>query len=43
MEKLDIFVIIYLNNILIYIKNLDKLYIKAIYLILNQLYKYFFY
>ena len=29
-KKFDIFIIIYLNNILIYIKNLKQLYIKAI-------------
>ena len=29
-EKLDIFVIVYMNNILIYTKDLNQLYIKAI-------------
>ena len=40
-EKLDIFIIIYLNNILIYIENLDQSYIEAIHWILDQLQKYF--
>ena len=30
-EKLDIFIIIYLDNILIYIKDLSQLHIKVIY------------
>ena len=30
-EKLDIFIIVYLDNILIYIKNLDQFHIKVIY------------
>ena len=33
-EKLDIIIIIYLNNILIYSKNLDQPYIKVVYWIL---------
>ena len=40
-EKLDIFIIVYLNNILIYTKNLDQPYIKAVYWILDQFQKYF--
>ena len=35
-KKLVIFLIIYLNDILIYIKNLGQLYIKAIYWVLDQ-------
>ena len=30
-EKLDIFIIVYLNNILIYTKNLGQPHIKAVY------------
>ena len=30
-EKLDIFIIVYLDDILIYTKNLDQPYVKAIY------------
>ncbi len=30
-EKFNIFIIVYLDNILIYIKNLDQLYINIIY------------
>ena len=39
-EKLDIFIIIYLNDLLIYIKNLGQPNVEAIYQILNQLPKY---
>ena len=34
-EKLDVFVIAYLDNILIYIKNQGQSYVEAIYWILN--------
>ena len=30
-EKLDVFIIVYLDNILIYIKDLDWLYLEVIY------------
>ena len=39
-EKLDIFVIIYLDNILIYTENPSQPYVKAICWVLNQLQKY---
>ena len=39
-EKLDIFVIIYLDNILIYIKDPGQPYVKAVYWVLDQLRKY---
>ena len=39
-EKLDIFVIVYLDDILIHTKDLDQLHIEAIYWILDQLQKY---
>ena len=42
-KKLNIFIIIYLNDILIYMKNLEQLYIEAVCWILNQLQKYFFF
>ena len=38
-EKLDIFVVVYLDNILIYTKDLEQLYIKAIRWVLDQLWK----
>ena len=41
-KKLDIFVIIYLDNILIYIKNSKQPHIKIICWVLDQLWKYFF-
>ena len=34
-KKLDIFVIIYLDNILIYTKDLGQLHVEAIYWVLN--------
>ena len=40
-EKLDIFVIIYLDNILINIKNPGQPYVEAVYWVLDQLWKYF--
>ena len=40
-KKLDIFAIVYQDDILIYIKNPGQLHIKTIYWILNQLWKYF--
>lgn len=43
MEKLDIFNIVYLNNTLIYIKNSDQSYIKAIYWVLDKFKKYSFF
>ena len=39
-KKLDIFVIVYLDNILIYTKDLGQLYVKAIRWVLDQLWKY---
>ena len=39
-KKLNVFVIVYLNNILIYIKDLGQLYIETICWILNRLQKY---
>ena len=39
-ERLNVFVIVYLNNILIYIKNLGQPYVKAIYWIFDKLQKY---
>ena len=36
-KKLDIFIIMYLDNILIYIKDFGKVHVKAIYWVLNQL------
>ena len=40
-EMYDIFVIIYLDNILIYIKNPGQPYVEAICCVLGQLWKYF--
>ena len=40
-EKLDIFVVVYLDNILINTKNLGQLYIEAICWVLDQLRKHF--
>ena len=40
-EKLDIFIIVYIDNILIYIKDLNQLHVEAICWVLNQLRKYF--
>ena len=39
-EKLDVFVIVYLNDILIYIEDLGQPYLEAICWILDQLQKY---
>ena len=39
-EKFDIFVIVYLDDILIYTKNLGQPHVEAVYWILNQLRKY---
>lgn len=37
LEKLDIFVIIYLDNILIYTKNFNKIYVNIVYWVIDQL------
>ena len=42
-EKLNIFVVVYLDNILIYTKDPRQLYIKAICWVLDQLRKYSFF
>ena len=42
-EKFDIFVIIYLDNILIYTKDLQQLHIKTLCWVLDQLQKHFFF
>ena len=42
-EKLDIFVIVYLDDILIYIENPGQLHIEAVYWVLDQLWKHFFF
>ena len=42
-EKLNIFITIYLDDILIYIKDLGQPYIKTVYLVLDQLRKYLFF
>ena len=42
-EKLDVIVIVYLDNILIYIKDLEQPYIEAICWVLDQLQKYSFF
>ena len=39
-EKLDIFIIVYLDNILIYIKDLSQPHIEVVHWVLNQLQKY---
>ena len=39
-EKLDIFVIVYLDDILIYINNLGQLHVEAVHWVLDQLRKY---
>ena len=39
-EKLDVFVIVYLDNILIYTKDPGQSHIKAVYWVLDQLWKY---
>ena len=38
-KKLDIFVIVYLNHILIYTKDLDKAYVNAVWCVLGELRK----
>ena len=42
-EKLDILIIIYLDNILIYIKDSDELHVEAVYWVLDPLWKYSFF
>ena len=42
-EKLDIFVIIFLDDILIYIKDSGQSYVEAIRWVLDQLWKHFFF
>ena len=42
-EKLDIFVIVYLDDIFIYIKDLGQGHVKAIWWVLEALRKYSFY
>ena len=42
-EKFDIFVVVHLDDILIYTKNLDQPYIDAVKWILKQLWKHGFY
>ena len=42
-EKLDIFVIVYLDDIIIYIKDPRQLYVEAVCWVLNQLRKHFFF
>ena len=42
-EKLDIFVIVYLDNILIYIENPSQPHVEAVRWVLDQLRKYFFF
>ena len=42
-EKLDVFVIVYLNDIIFYIKSKDKESVKAIQWVLDQLQKYLLY
>lgn len=39
-EKLDIFIIVYLNNILIYTKELGQLYVEVLRWVLDQIRKY---
>ena len=43
MEKLKVFMIVYLNDILIFIKDLGQSYVETIYWVLNQLRKYTFF
>ena len=40
-KKLDIFIIVYLDNILIYIENSSQPYVEALHWFLDQLWKYF--
>ena len=42
-KKLDIFIIVYLNSILIYTENPSQLYVKAVRWVLDQLRKYSFF
>ena len=42
-KKFDIFIIVYLDNILIYIKNPKQFYVKIICLVLDKLQKYSFF
>ena len=42
-EKLDIFVIVYLDDILIYTEDQGQPHVKVVQWILNQLQKYFFF
>lgn len=42
-EKLDIFLIVYLNNIFIYNENLRKIYVNTIYWVLDELQKHGFF
>lgn len=42
-EKLNIFVIVYLDNIFIYMESKGKKYVEAIWLVLDQLRKYLLY
>ena len=42
-KKLDVIVIIYLDNIFIYTKNKRESYVQAVYLVFNQLRKFFLY
>ena len=42
-EKLDIFVIIYLDDILIYIKDSGQPHVEAVHWVLDQLWKYSFF
>ena len=42
-EKLDVFVIVYLDDILIYTKNPGQSHVKAVHCVLDQLQKYSFF
>ena len=42
-EKLDIFVIVYLDDILIYTEDLSQPHVEAVYWVLDQLRKHFFF
>ena len=42
-KKLDVFVIIYLDNILIYMEDSGQLHVEAIHWVLDQVQKYFFF